>query len=72
MCGLLQFIDGGRELVEQTIEVILRLFNQMLKDLLNKVISILNETVFELRAIEDNKLLWLLWLFVFDIIHDID
>lgn len=40
----------------------------MLKELLNELISLFNESVFELTTIKNDKLFWFLWLLVLDVI----
>jgi hypothetical protein len=44
----------------------------VLEDLLNELISILDQIVLELRAIQDDELLRLLRLLVLNVVSDID
>ena len=69
---LLESLDGIGELKKQLVEVVLGFFDEMFKNLLDEVITVLGQTVLEFGAVQDNELLWLLWLLVFDIIHNIN
>jgi len=69
---LLESLDGIGELKKQLVQVVLGFFDEMFKNLLDEVITVLGQTVLEFGAVQDNELLWLLWLLVLDIIHNIN